>query len=183
MQLRKMIVAALFAALMAISSQFYIPLPGSVPHTLQVFFAVLAGIILGKKWSAVSITIWLLLGCFGLPVFTQGKSGFAALIGPTGGFLVAFILQATLCGYIPQCKNQLVSIFVGLASLIAVYAVGLIGFVLSFTYFLNKSMSFSVAFGVAVLPFIPFDAVKVVAGTILGRKIYSALKKAGLSLD
>ncbi len=66
--------AALFAGIMAVLSQFAFPV-GAVPVTLQTFVCAFAGGVLGWKWGAVSISVWLLLGALGVPILTMGKAG------------------------------------------------------------------------------------------------------------
>ena len=76
--------AALFAGIMAILSQFAFPI-GAVPITLQSFVCALAGGVLGKKWGAISIGLWLILGMIGIPVLTMGKAGIGIFLSPVGG--------------------------------------------------------------------------------------------------
>lgn len=78
--------AALFAGIMAILSQFAFPI-GAVPITLQSFVCALAGGVLGKKWGAISIGLWLILGMIGIPVLTMGKAGIGIFLSPVGGLL------------------------------------------------------------------------------------------------
>ncbi|VBB06415.1 bioy protein [Lucifera butyrica] len=180
MSIRSMILASLFAALLAISSQIYIPI-GPVPHTLQIMFVFLAGFILGGRWGFISVLLWVLLGVFGLPVFSEGKSGLAALAGPTGGFLVGFMVAAYLVG---RCVEQgklsaKMTVAVLLCVLFIVYGLGLAGFLLSFHFFLHKSMTLNQAMLIAVIPFLPFDIIKTALAAYLGIKIRRALVRAG----
>lgn len=181
MALREMMIASLFAALLAVSSQFSI-LIGPVPHTLQPLVVLLSSLILGGRWSFVSVAVWILLGVFGLPVFAQGKAGAAVLLGPTGGFLLGFALCAYLTGHLFErgdltFKRVLFIMFIGL---IVVYTIGILGFMVSFEYFLHKPMSWSQAFTLSVAPFFPFDLIKAIMAAYLGLKIHSALLRSGL---
>ena len=81
-----MISAALFAGIMAILSQFTFPI-GAVPITLQSFVCALAGGVLGRKWGAISIGLWLALGMLGIPILTMGKAGIGIFLSPVGGYL------------------------------------------------------------------------------------------------
>ena len=74
MQLRNMMLAAIFAAFMIISSYIVLPI-GPVPHTLQPLVVLLSGVLLGHKWGPISIIVWVVLGVLGLPVFNQGQAG------------------------------------------------------------------------------------------------------------
>lgn len=85
MSLRRMTAIAIFAALLAVCSQFFLPI-GPVPHTLQIFAITLAGIVLGAKDGAASVVVWILLGSFGLPVFAMAQAGPAVVFGPLVGF-------------------------------------------------------------------------------------------------
>jgi biotin transport system substrate-specific component len=96
-----------FSILTAISAQISIPIK-PVPFTLQTMIVLLAGAFLGAKNGAYSQLIYIFLGAIGLPVFAQtadGTMGLARLIGPTGGYLLAFPIAAYLVGYLTE-KNQ-----------------------------------------------------------------------------
>jgi biotin transport system substrate-specific component len=96
-----------FSILTAISAQISIPIK-PVPFTLQTMIVLLAGAFLGSKNGAYSQLLYIFLGAIGFPVFAQttdGTMGFARLIGPTGGYLLAFPIAAYLVGYLTE-KNQ-----------------------------------------------------------------------------
>ena len=96
-----------FSILTAISAQISIPIK-PVPFTLQTMIVLLAGAFLGAKNGAYSQVLYIFLGVIGLPVFAQtadGTMGFARLIGPTGGYLLAFPVAAYLVGLLTE-KNQ-----------------------------------------------------------------------------
>jgi len=96
-----------FSILTAISAQISIPIK-PVPFTLQTVIVLLAGAFLGAKNGAYSQLIYIFLGAIGLPIFAQtadGTMGFARLIGPTGGYLLAFPVAAYLAGLLTE-KNQ-----------------------------------------------------------------------------
>ncbi|MDR3560011.1 MAG: biotin transporter BioY [Negativicutes bacterium] len=180
MTVRCMVLAGLFAALIAISSQFAIPL-GPVPHTLQVFFVMLAGLVLGGRWGATSVAVWVLLGLFGLPVFAQGNFGPSVLVGPTGGFLAGFMLCAFCVGWLTERVGVSLAKTSGimLVGLLIVYVVGLAGFMASFTYFLHKPLTIKEALTLAVVPFLPFDVIKSLMAAYIGVKVRRALGRAG----
>ncbi|KYZ78282.1 BioY family transporter [Anaerosporomusa subterranea] len=184
MAARNMVLAGLFAALIAIGSQisFVIP-PSPVPHTLQVFFVMLSGLILGSKWGSISVGLWILLGAFGLPVFAQGKAGLAAVLGPTGGFLLGFTLCAYVVGRITERFGLAYKVVAGamVLGMIIVYTLGLVGFMACFQYFLHKPMTWEKAFMLTTLPFAPFDFVKSLFAGYIGIKVRRALIQAGYS--
>lgn len=84
----------LAAALIAISS--WISIPAAVPFTMQTFMVFLVCALLGGKRGTYAVLVYLLLGAFGLPVFSGFRGGFQALVGPTGGYLVGFLAAALL---------------------------------------------------------------------------------------
>ena len=89
-----------FAAALALAAQVALPVPGTpVPVTLQPMLVVLAGLWLGPAAAAASMTLYLLAGAAGLPVFAPfGAPGVARLLGPTGGYLLAYPLAAWVTG-------------------------------------------------------------------------------------
>ncbi|OGU28393.1 MAG: hypothetical protein A3K13_10255 [Gemmatimonadetes bacterium RIFCSPLOWO2_12_FULL_68_9] len=90
------------ALLVAVAAQFAVPLPGTpVPLTLQVPAVLLVAGLLGPRAGAASMAVYLGLGIAGLPVFAPiGPQGFARLLGPTGGYLLAYPVAAALTGQI-----------------------------------------------------------------------------------
>ncbi len=90
---RKMVLASLFASLTAVCAWISLPIP-PVSFTMQTFAVLLTLGVLGGKWGAGSILIYLLLGLVGLPVFAGFRGGAAALLDATGGFLWGFLAGA-----------------------------------------------------------------------------------------
>lgn len=112
--------AGMFVALMAIGANITSIVPfmvvGGVPITLQTFFAILSGAILGSRLGAISMSVYALLGLVGAPVFAKFGGGFSSLISPTFGFILSFILTAYVVGKIVEKRNTLKAFI--LASLI-----------------------------------------------------------------
>ena len=88
------------AALVALAAQVAIPLPGTpVPMTLQPLAVLIVGGLLGPRLGASSLLLYLAMGAAGLPVFTPlGLPGIARLVGPTGGYLLAYPVAAFAVG-------------------------------------------------------------------------------------
>lgn len=111
---------ALFAALMAIGANIasYLVI-GGVPITLQTFFAILAGILLGSRKGAISMIVYALIGLAGVPVFAKFSGGMDTIISPTFGFILSFILVAYVVGLIveklPSKKAFVIAALVGMA--------------------------------------------------------------------
>jgi biotin transport system substrate-specific component len=93
--------ASLFVALCA---HIAIPLPGTpVPLTVQNFAVLLVGLVLGSRRGFAALTLYLAEGAMGMPVFSPiGAGGIAQLLGPTGGFLLAYPLVAWVAGFIME---------------------------------------------------------------------------------
>jgi biotin transport system substrate-specific component len=96
---RSIVAIGLGALLIALSAQAVIPLPFSpVPMTLQPLAVLVVGGLLGAARGAAALVLYLALGVFGLPVFAGGGSGALRLLGPTGGYLLAFPVAAAITG-------------------------------------------------------------------------------------
>ncbi len=165
--IRGMILVALFAALTAIGAWIRIPIQ-PVPITFQVFFALLAGAILGAWLGALSQLIYILLGCIGLPVFAGGSSGLGVLFGPTGGYLFGFVIGAYLIGGMVGIRQNpgylwfLASMLLGVA---VIYLFGVIQLTIV------AKMSVQKAFLVGVIPFIGVDLVKALLAALVARRV------------
>jgi biotin transport system substrate-specific component len=115
--------AGMFVALMAVGANITSFVPflviGGVPITLQTFFAILAGAILGSRIGAISMGVYALVGLVGVPVFARFGAGFSSIVSPTFGFIISFIFTAYLTGKIIQkhkgIKAYVIAALVGMA--------------------------------------------------------------------
>lgn len=99
----KLVHIAMFSALMAIGANLTsFLIIGGVPITLQTFFAILAGILLGSKLGAASMLVYTFIGLAGVPVFAKFSGGMDTIISPTFGFILSFILLAYVVGLITE---------------------------------------------------------------------------------
>ncbi len=171
-RLRQMVYAAMFGALTAVGALIVIPLQ-PLPITLQSFFTGLAGVLLGSRAGASSQVVYVLLGVIGLPVFAGGKSGVGTLLGPSGGYLLGFIVAAYIIGRVIESHRDPGVVWTGMAvglGYLAIYAVGTVQLAL-ITHF-----SWSQALLVGVVPFIFGDLLKLAACAWLGPKFRSLIK-------
>lgn len=154
--LHRLVWLALCAALMAVGSFISVPL-GAVPFTMQTFFVMLAGLILGPARGALAAALFVAAGLFGLPIFVGGHSGPAVLLGPTGGYLFGYILAAAAVGAgsmgRPGARIARLALAM-LAGLVCIYAPG----VIQLRYVLSLTWAKALAVGLA--PFILWDVVK-----------------------
>ena len=87
------------AALIAVCSVLpAVNLSVFAPITLQTFGVLLAGAVLGARRGALAVLLWILVGAVGLPVFANGKAGLPVLVGPTGGYILGFVVGAAIIG-------------------------------------------------------------------------------------
>jgi biotin transport system substrate-specific component len=87
------------ALIVALAAQFVVPVPLSpVPMTLQPLAVLVVGGVLGPIGGSGALVLYIMLGVLGLPVFAGGGSGLLHLIGPTGGYLLAFPVAAAVTG-------------------------------------------------------------------------------------
>jgi len=98
--------AVLFAALTAVLAQASIQLPGGIPFSFQPFGVFFAGLVLGPLWGGFSLGLYLLAGVAGAPIFSNGAAGLGAVAGPTGGFLVGFLLAAVVIGAVAHRRVE-----------------------------------------------------------------------------
>jgi biotin transport system substrate-specific component len=111
---------ALGALVVAVAAQVVVPVPMSpVPMTLQPLAVLAVGGLLGARAGACALVLYLALGMLGLPVFAGGASGVARLIGPTGGYLLAFPVAAAATGAVvglkPTLARALLACAIGMA--------------------------------------------------------------------
>lgn len=145
-----------FAGALAAASQVAIPIPGTpVPITLQPMVVVLAGLMLGPVLGATSMALYVVLGAVGLPVFAPvGAPGILRLIGPTGGYLIAFPFAAFAAGFAAQRWRSLAGRWAAATlGMVVIFAGGLAQLTILF-----GSVGQAVALGIT--PFAVLDVVK-----------------------
>lgn len=180
-----MSLCGLFAALTAICSWISIPLGFTpIPMNLATLAVFLAGGLLGPKYGPVSITVYALAGAVGIPVFAGFRGGFSVLAGPTGGYIIGYIAAAFVVGLFcshafnrrQPCQTErhraerglmimrvVIALVLGLA---ACYALGTLWFMIS------TNTNVGAALVACVIPFLPGDAIKITAATILLPKLH-----------
>ncbi len=156
------IITALFAALTAVFSQISIPI-GPVPVNLALLAVFTAAGLLSPGRAVLSQVVYLLLGAVGVPVFSGFRGGFAVLAGPTGGYIVGYIVAALTISLLlkrfgKKIHTVIPSIIAGLA---LCYTFGTAWFVIS------TGTGILEALMVCVVPFLIGDAAKIAAATLL----------------
>ncbi len=158
----------LFAALTAIGAQVEIP-HAPVPFTLQTLFVLLSGAILGPRLGALSMLAYLGAGAAGLPVFASFGFGFARLLGPTGGYLLAFPAAAFIVGALRGERPTFTRLALPMAAaLVVIFACGTIQLRLTLL------PDWGVAFNAGFLIFSWWDLVKLFGAASIARAIIAA---------
>jgi len=131
---RQLSTAVMLAALTAVLAQFSIDLPGGVPFSFQPFGIFFAGLLLGPLWGGFSISLYVLVGLAGAPVYSNAAAGFGYVFGPTGGFLVGFAVAAVVIGAVAHRSltptpiatlSAIPTAIALLAGLVVIYLIGL----------------------------------------------------------
>jgi biotin transport system substrate-specific component len=162
---RRAAAVGLAAALVAAAAQVAVPVPFSpVPMTLQPLAVLMVGALLGPRLGAAALVVYLAAGMAGLPVFAPGGlPGVARLLGPTGGYLLAFPVAAGVTGALAGARP-------GVARLLLACAAGMVVIHTGGTAQLALlGGDPALAFRVGFVPFLTGDLLKIglAAGIVL----------------
>ncbi len=174
----------MFVALMAIGANITTIFPflvvGGVPITLQTFFCILAGALLGSRLGAIAMSVYVMVGLIGAPVFAQFKGGFATVVSPTFGFLLSFILVAYVTGLIIEKNGGKVSYVVATLVGTAInYVVGTNLMFMAYKMWADapEGFPYSMAWAWMMVP-LPKDIILAVCAGLLAPRINIARKKS-----
>ncbi|WP_347549989.1 biotin transporter BioY [Pseudalkalibacillus hwajinpoensis] len=177
-----LVYAGMFAALMAVGAniaQFLVV--GGVPITLQTFFAILAGLLLGSRLGSISMIVYTLVGLAGAPVFAQFTGGPGVIFKPTFGFILSYILVAYVVGKIVESK--------AIPSMRTFMIAGFVGFILNYVigtnymyyaYKLWADAPEGFTYGMAwlwMLAPLPKDIILTIVAALISPRIYRAVSK------
>ena len=170
-RLRKRTMTAAAAAALCVLAPWAVML-GPVPITLCTLAIYLMAFVLDGKGCLAAVAVYVLLGAAGLPVYAGFGAGTGWLLGPTGGFLLAYPVMGLLCARLLErgCSRWLA---LGLGTLV-LYALGTVW------YCLQTGVGLWGGAAVCVLPFLPGDALKLSAAAALGPVLRDRLVRAGL---
>ncbi len=171
----QMAVTALMAAVMCVLGPLTVPI-GAVPISLANFVICLTAWLLGPKFGTLSVAVYLCIGLIGVPVFSGYGAGLAKLAGPTGGYLVGYLLLALIGGLLIEKSNgnpvvSGIGLVLGDA---ACYMLGTAWFVFQMQCELGYALS------VCVYPFIALDLAKIVVSCVVGALLRKRLVQAGV---
>jgi biotin transport system substrate-specific component len=168
---KKIAMALGMACVTGLVAQLRVPLPWTpVPITGQTFAALLAGVLLGQWWGGISMAIYAGLGVAGLPWFNGWAGGIGHLAGPTGGYIIGFILAALAVGHFTDryVKARQFPRLLGIMLIVnfaLVYIPGLVQLYLWLNLVKGSATSIMGVLTMGLFPFIAGDVVKAVAVT------------------
>ncbi len=172
---RRVIAVALGATFVALVAQFEIPVPFSpVPQTLQGGALLLVGLALGPRLGAAALVTYLLAGVAGLPVFAGGSFGFLKVIGPTGGYLLAFPIGAFVAGWIATRATRIIVPVRYLLGAMAGMAVVHLG---GWSWLTIVTGNPAAAFAMGVVPFGLTDMMEVALASGLGLALSGPVRR------
>ena len=164
-------IMALLTALICVLAPLSIPI-GPVPVSLTPMVLFLIVYLVGGCKGAICYAVYIALGAVGLPVFSGYEGGLQKLAGPTGGYIVGFIFLVAICGgFLYIWKGKLWAYIIGMVvGIIVAYAFGSVWFMISLEQTLKHTLA------VCVIPFLPFDAAKIVLVAVLGPVLKKSLR-------
>lgn len=166
-----------FTALTAVGAFITIPI-GPVPITLQSFFVLLSGIILGSKKALFSQISYLLLGLVGFPIFSGFSGGLHHIFKPSFGFILGYIAAAYLVGLLTEGRdlskrNLGMALFLGSMT---IYALGLPYMYYILNIILNNNFNIFKIFQLGMLAFIPGDILKALCILLIAKRLKKTLR-------
>lgn len=179
LSVKDMMITALFTALMVAGAYIRIPFP-LLPITLQAFISALAGLIIGPRLGALSMTLYTALGLIGLPVFAGG-GGITYIFTPSFGFILGFIAGACVIGLLSRKlgkQNQWNSFKSLMAGLLVLYTVGILYMFLIMRLYLRNPEAGLVLLVIANVPYIIKDAILFSAAAITVPSILSRIRRS-----
>ena len=175
MSVQKITKMALCVAFCCVAAYISIPLPFTTAMITALTLAMnLTAFILKPRETFVVLCVYTLLGCIGLPVFVGGTSGLGKLLGPTGGFIIAFVIAYPIVSWLKGTGNSFkrfmsAAVFVGIP---ITYIGGLTSMMLL------MDVSLWQALVMAVFPFIPGDVLKAALAAFLGVKLNKIFRQS-----
>ncbi|MBE7063016.1 MAG: biotin transporter BioY [Ruminococcaceae bacterium] len=164
-------VGALFATLMVIGSYIRIPLP-LLTMTMQTFFVLLCGFLLGGKGAFFSMFLYLCMGLLGLPVFSEG-GGIGYVLKPSFGFIIGFCIGAFVTGFLAKKSSKsFIHLFLcGCVGLAVIYTVGLLHYTIISCTVLDVPVSIRSLFMFCFLLPLPGDIISCFLATTLAKRL------------
>lgn len=163
--IRDITCGALFCALVCVGAFIKIPLP-QLPVTMQMFFVLLAGLVLKPAVSVMAVGTYILLGLLGLPVFANG-GGIGYVFLPSFGYMIGFLLAVLAMSFLAR-RNVIIATVAGIA---IVYAVGIPYFWAITRFVLNTQITAEYILKFCLITMLPGDILSGIAAVIIGKRL------------
>ena len=163
MKIKEITSTAIFSAVICLLSIITFPI-GSVPVSLATLGVMIAASFLKPKCAIVSVLVYIILGCVGLPIFSSFGSGPSVIFGATGGYIMSYPIMAAIISIIAQKNKKHRKTMLLFSYIISLFVCFLLG---SAWYSAVTHIPFNKAVLVTVLPFIIPDFIKIFAATII----------------
>jgi biotin transport system substrate-specific component len=171
--LRAVVLAVLGSLFVALSAQILVPMY-PVPMTMQPFAVLIVGAAFGARLGAATLVLYAIEGALGLPVFHGAKGGLPHLMGPTGGYILGFVLAAGAVGWLAE-RGWDCTILRTVAAMI----VGMALIYLPGALWLSSFMGVEKAIQAGVVPFLIGDAVKVALAALVLPGAWALIGRSG----
>lgn len=192
-RIKTIVYSGLAIALIAVSAWITVPL-GPIPFTLQTLTVCFVIFALKPKQAMIALCGYVALGAMGLPLFSSFRGGLAALLGPTGGFIMSYVIGGGLCIALAMALKSLpvfsdtkdVSFFgtrIARGQLLRSLIVGLVFIALNYAFgwawfIVVGHVSAEVAFATAIAPFIGVDLIKMILAILLAQAVSAVTNRA-----
>ncbi|MGB8451869.1 MAG: biotin transporter BioY [Anaerocolumna sp.] len=174
---KKMTLCGLFVALIAVGAFIKVPVP-VVPFTFQFLFTMIAGLLLGGKFGALCVCVYIVLGLTGIPIFAEG-GGFWYILKPSFGYIIGFAVASYVTGSMVEhmkkyCISRiLIANFTGLA---IVYGFGMLYYYLIGNYVINSPIGIKALFIYCFVLAVPGDIVLCILAAFLAYRVKPILR-------
>ena len=169
---RDMAYIAMSTALLSVCA--WISVPSAVPFTMQTFAVFLAAGVLGSRRALAAVSLYVLLGAIGLPVFAGMQGGLGVLVGATGGYISGFLPAAFIAGLRHSGKRDgMVDIILMFLGLLVCYTFGTLWYALGY---LGGMEGIGAALTACVLPYVIPDLLKILLAAAVARRLRAAVR-------
>ena len=166
--------SSFFLVMLIISAKISIPI-GMIPITLQTFSIFICAYLLTPKHSMLTISVYLLMGLIGLPVFASG-GGIGYIMQPSFGFLLSFVIVTPCLSALYHKTDKLsLQILLSFIALFFIYLIGSTYMYLLLNYLMLVEKSVSAVLSLAVFPFIINDSISLIAALFISKRLIKSL--------
>lgn len=152
----------------------WVSVPSAVPFTMQTFAVFLAAGVLGSRRALAAVSLYVLLGAIGLPVFAGMQGGLGVLLGATGGYISGFLPAAFIAGLRHSGKRDgIVDIILMFLGLLVCYTFGTLWYALGY---LGGMEGIGAALTACVLPYVIPDLLKILLAAVVARRLRAAVR-------